>query len=763
MREQGNLKICFILGSYPKDWIGGAELQSYIMAKELSERRYRVYYLAINTIVHKPFYEVDEGIEVYRIKKNWNIFKYYSTIIGLFRKIDPDICYNRSRGELPLAYLLCKITRTPLIYALASDDHCRPKPFPYRIWRPRAFSHQWNYWLSQVLMRKVDLVLSQSNYQSRLLRTNFGISSQVIRKWIPGPKETELGPKDEPPIVLWLANIKDIKRPELFIALARECLDLKAKFIMAGHISDDNRYRGLFQQARFPSNFQYLGGVSYEEANDLMNKASIFISTSRYEGFPSNTFIQAWLNKVPTISLIDDPEGVLNREHIGSCSGSLEQMVKDVRFLLENKELRETMGLNARKYALRVHSSKKNMLKCEHVFQGILNRRKRAGRKKIYWISVKLLDKSTDHVTETEIIKKILQNGYQIKLFCGYRKKKLYYGLAKDTIHYVLMPSIPKIRSLFYFFGLFHLMMKSLFFVKPDVIMIDYSVNLISFPILLLGRLVQIRPKVIMDIRTIPVNVESFPWAIRSFFFSLHMARLSCDGLTFISPFMREYCSRRVNFKNKKISIWTSGFNEELFDPHKYKKTRTDNNFEIFYHGGITLSRGIGSLIRAVRILKDKKYPVSLKLIGNIVNETEIRNLIQESRLEDICTIDRPVPYEQVPQIIKNCDLPVIPFPDFIGWRVSSPIKLLEYLAMGKALVLTNIEAHRNVVDKHEFAFYAETADPEDLAVAIERAYKMRDRLEELGLKARDLALGKYTWGRQARELASFLDSLSVR
>jgi len=218
-----------------------------------------------------------------------------------------------------------------------------------------------------------------------------------------------------------------------------------------------------------------------------------------------------------------------------------------------------------------------------------------------------------------------------------------------------------------------------------------------------------------------------------------------------------------VNLRNKKISIWTSGFNEELFDPHKYKKTRTDNNFEIFYHGGITLSRGIGSLIRAVRILKDKKYPVSLKLIGNIVNETEIRNLIQESRLEDICTIDRPVPYEQVPQIIKNCDLPVIPFPRFIGWRVSSPIKLLEYLAMGKALVLTNIEAHRNVVDKHEFAFYAETADPEDLAVAIERAYKMRDRLEELGLKARDLALGKYTWGRQARELVSFLDSLSVR
>jgi glycosyltransferase involved in cell wall biosynthesis len=380
--------------------------------------------------------------------------------------------------------------------------------------------------------------------------------------------------------------------------------------------------------------------------------------------------------------------------------------------------------------------------------------------KTITWISLKLLDKSTDHVTETEMIRKILKQGNKINYYCGYRKKKTYYGLGKETIHYIFMPPIPKIRTLFYHAGLLSLMFRTLFIMKPDVVIIDYLVNIVSLPILLLGRMVNRRPKVILDVRTIPVNAASFPWAIKIFFFSLQAAGVTCDGMTFISPYMRDYCTRRVNLKDKKTAVWTSGVNEELFDPEKYEKTREDHNFEVFYHGGITLSRGIGSLIKAVKILKDRDYPVSLKLMGNIVNEKEIRRLVRENRLGDVCTISRPVPYEDVPQIIKNCDLPVIPFPRFIGWRVSSPLKLLEYLAMGKAVVLTNIEAHRDVVDGSGFAFFTETSDPEHIAAAIEGTYRIRDRLEKLGQGARDLALRKYTWGRQAQELLSFLDSL---
>jgi len=378
----------------------------------------------------------------------------------------------------------------------------------------------------------------------------------------------------------------------------------------------------------------------------------------------------------------------------------------------------------------------------------------------IYWIEFKLLDKSTNHASRTEIIKYALSIGNNIKYCCGYKSKKKYYGLNKEVIHYINMPSIPKLRILFLVIGIMNVMLKALIFIKPDAIIIDYSVNLMTMPILLIRKIFNKRTKIILDIRTLPVKVQSFRSQIKIFLFSLYMAKITSDGITFITHFMREFCSKHINLLNKKTSIWTSGFNDEIFNPDKYLPSRENDSFKLFYHGGLSVSRGIGSLIQSVKLLRDKNYPVSLLLIGNIVDKEEINDIVQKNKLQKFCKILTPVSYEEVPQMIKNCDLPVIPLPAFIGWRVSSPIKLIEYMAMGKSVVLTDIEAHRNVANSYEFAFFADSSKPKHIAAAVEQAYKRKSDLCELGEKARELALKKYTWGLQADSLLSFIKSL---
>jgi len=375
---------------------------------------------------------------------------------------------------------------------------------------------------------------------------------------------------------------------------------------------------------------------------------------------------------------------------------------------------------------------------------------------KIYWFEIKLLDKSTNHATQTEMIKHFLSFNTDVKYFCGYKRKKKDFGLQKGIINYISMPRIPKIRGVFLRVGIILHLIKSLLITRPDIIIFDYIINLMIFPLLLIKKLYNKKTKIIMDIRTIPVKRMGFFWRHKTFLSSLYIAKCSCDGITFITPFMRDYYSQKINFKDIKTAVWTSGFAEGLFDTKKYQRNRGKKTFELFYHGGISLSRGIGSLIQAVKILKENNLPVSLKLIGNIMDRHAIENIIQKSHLWDVCKILQPVSYEKIPQMIIDCDLPVIPFPDFLGWRVSSPIKLMEYMALGKSIVLTDIEAHRNVVGNNDFAFYANSSKPEELAEAIERAYRSRDKLEIFGNKAREIALEKYTWRYQATKFYNF-------
>ena len=112
------------------------------------------------------------------------------------------------------------------------------------------------------------------------------------------------------------------------------------------------------------------------DVESLMENAILFVNTSKgnYEGFP-NTFVQSWLRETPTISLNVDPGGVIAREKLGKCSGSFEQLVKDVIFLIENDKERIEMGKRARVYAENAHGFEYNVGKLSDLFSKIVTKK----------------------------------------------------------------------------------------------------------------------------------------------------------------------------------------------------------------------------------------------------------------------------------------------------------------------------------------------------------------------------------------------------
>ncbi|MGA2565104.1 MAG: glycosyltransferase, partial [Steroidobacteraceae bacterium] len=160
--------------------------------------------------------------------------------------------------------------------------------------------------------------------------------------------------------VMWVANLKPWKQPEIFVRLAVAMRDLvNVRFTMIGSAETGRGDRAwgesLMRQVEAAPNLDYLGLRSQGEVNRLLASAHLFVNTSAAEGFP-NTFIQSWMRKVPVVSLNVNPDGVFDREGVGVCVGSEEALAQAVRLLITDDRLRAQFADRAQDYAMANHS-----------------------------------------------------------------------------------------------------------------------------------------------------------------------------------------------------------------------------------------------------------------------------------------------------------------------------------------------------------------------------------------------------------------------
>jgi glycosyltransferase involved in cell wall biosynthesis len=222
----------------------------------------------------------------------------------------------------------------------------------------------WNQLWFNYGVRHAKAVVAQSREQQSHISSTWNRFSTVIPNGFVIP---EPAVKSDPPIVLWVGNLREIKQPQLFVKVAQACQDIRARFVMVGHPMDKNLASFLERSSEELRNFSYLGGKSPQEAEQLMGEASLLINTSLYEGFP-NTFIQSWLRATPALSLNVDPDNLMRREGIGLCTSSLEQLIKDTKRLLLAPDELVCMGAKARLYAMRDHNLESILLQYEALF-----------------------------------------------------------------------------------------------------------------------------------------------------------------------------------------------------------------------------------------------------------------------------------------------------------------------------------------------------------------------------------------------------------
>ena len=377
------MKIAVRMLVHPKYVVGGAERQMELIGRELIKKDVDFHYITQKIYKNKKKFEIVNGIKVHHIGVYYLGTRFYTSrrkfherirdvfytfdiilFFKYFRKLNFEIYHMRGLTDIIAfwSFFAKIIKRKKFVFTAAHINNCIPGSYSLS---------KLNYKLYEYGLKRADIVIVLAEYMKRALYQYYGINSVVIKSGHPIPKDPFK--KEIPPTILWISRLVDWKRPELFLKIAEELKDTKAHFILIG-----NYYYKKKQIMAFADkykNFTFIPGVPIGEDNKYYEKASLFINTSIYEGYP-NSFIQAWMRETPVMSLDVDPDCDICRYGLGyHAKGDINAMVHKIKELIENPSKLKKMGKTCREYAINNHNIEKTAEQHFKLYNWILKKR----------------------------------------------------------------------------------------------------------------------------------------------------------------------------------------------------------------------------------------------------------------------------------------------------------------------------------------------------------------------------------------------------
>lgn len=318
--------------------IGGAERQQTLLALELAKQGVDVSMIVYgehNNTVPNSF----EGIKIVPMcthDKRWPLLGgFYAqawSLWGVMKSVNADVYHITCASSMSAVMaLFAKMYNKRSVFRMASNSDSVKETMIVSGLRD-TFLATWG-------IENSSLVISQNMLQKTNLQRNFKVNSVILKSLLAYSSEAQLAEKDID--VLWVSNIRDLKRPQLALDLAKD--QSFSVHLVGGPVSNQEAmYDDILKQAGSMDNVHCEGYLSADEVEHCFNRSKVFINTSYVEGFP-NTYLQAWSKGIPVVTYLDIDDMVSEHE-LGYVVTTPDEMLQKVRLLLEDDDARRVIG-----------------------------------------------------------------------------------------------------------------------------------------------------------------------------------------------------------------------------------------------------------------------------------------------------------------------------------------------------------------------------------------------------------------------------------
>ena len=366
------MKICLVgldnlpvlAPQYRQHHIGGESVQQTLLGRSLARRGHEVSMVVADhgqadgaqwdaIRVFKAF-RAGAGLPVLRF-----VHPRWTGLWSALERAGAELYYTSCAGmQVGLLALFCRRHRRRFVFRAASDSDCDPSRLLVRYARDR--------WLYAYGLRRADAILVQSAWQAQTLAHNYGragrVAGMLVEKPAPGA--------DRDIDVLWVGNIRRVKRPDRMLEIARGLPQANIHMVGGPLPGEEPLFREVRNVAAAQPNVTFHGRLSYWDTNTLYDRARVLVNTSDVEGFP-NAYLQAWARGVPVVTLID-PDSVIEREGLGVTARSSDQILDAIHYLLREPPAWKAAGDRCRRYMAREYDEDRTLAAYLDTFEKVL-------------------------------------------------------------------------------------------------------------------------------------------------------------------------------------------------------------------------------------------------------------------------------------------------------------------------------------------------------------------------------------------------------
>jgi glycosyltransferase involved in cell wall biosynthesis len=175
--------------------------------------------------------------------------------------------------------------------------------------------------------------------------------------------------------------------------------------------------------------------------------------------------------------------------------------------------------------------------------------------------------------------------------------------------------------------------------------------------------------------------------------------------------------------------------------------------------GGITPLRGSVVVLEAVKRCWKRNIAVDLEYIGTVTDEH--RRMLLEAVPPDACGQFRILGYVEPDRgwrLLARAHIGMAVLAPIPNYLESVPTKVLEYMALGKAVIASNFPLYKTLVEDTGAGICVDPEDVDTIANAIEYCVTCPQQARAFGDRGRAIARERYSWHVEAEKLSTLYD-----